>query len=171
MHGSWFSSWCDLVITYLKHLLQAVCVSVYRTPPYQEPEILLYWCWDSTTSTESDRRSSSYASSSVGDIKGKDAAVLRAAGNLPSLSDPGCPKGLGKGHEPEGQPKGDRRGRGNKAPAEKPPKAPKAPKIKTPEQESRSVPCQHLFGVCSSISCAVSQMLHVWDTYQHLPYK
>eukprot|EP00435_Cladocopium_sp_Y103_P073959 s17_g46.t1 len=113
----------------------------------KEKDVILYWCWDCTTSTSVDRNSSSFTSSSTGAIRNQDAVAFKP-GNMPMLSDPGNPKGIGKGEsevkdaEGNGTGKGGKGGKGGGKP--KPPRKPKpgtdgaVVKTKTPEQESRS---------------------------------
>ena len=113
--------------------------------------MLLYWCWDCTTSTNVERNASSFASSSSGNIRNQDAPAFKP-GNMAMVADPENPKGVGKGDSEmvDAHGKGAGKGKGGKGGkgggAAKPPRQPKkgkgedgGVKTKTPEQESRSV--------------------------------
>ena len=126
----------------------------------QEPDIILYWCWDSTTSSSTDRKASGFTTESTGGIRNQDVASFRGD-NAPVLAEPGNPKGWGKGKPPvEDTPKGSgkaggkkggkakKQGKGDgtkgKGAEDTTPAADnkKVPKAKTPEQESRAVTWQ-----------------------------
>ena len=87
------------------------CLGLYFEP-LQDPDVILYWCWDSTTSVESYRKAASFTSSSSGAIRKSDVASFRGD-SMPGVADPGCPKGAGKG-SPVEEATGKGTGKGNK---------------------------------------------------------
>ena len=143
--------------------------------PLEDPDVIQYWCWDTTTSVESNRNAASFTSSSSGAIRNADVASFRGA-NMPGVADPGCPKGAGKGSPAdEATGKGNGKAAGKGAKGNKGGKGGKGdgsrkPKTKTPEQESRAVSCQKYwfsYKLASKLIFGISVFFH-WYSFKQI---